>query len=67
MINIYKDNITKEVTKGAYKSFYKRLGYKSLEDSKKKVETSHDDAKEKSKESPKINKQMEQDKKDSGK
>ena len=30
MIKIIKDNNVKEVTKGAYNSFYKRLGYTVL-------------------------------------
>lgn len=35
MIRIYKNNDNKYVTKGAYESFYKPLGYKIVIDEKK--------------------------------
>lgn len=39
MIRIYKDDIKKYVTKGAYESFYKPLGYKIvLENKPRKIE-----------------------------
>lgn len=37
MIRIYKDNDNKYVTKGAYETFYKPLGYKIILDVKEKT------------------------------
>lgn len=37
MIRIYKDNDNKYVTKGAYETFYKPLGYKIILDEKPQV------------------------------
>ena len=38
MVKIVKDNIRKEVTKGAYKNFYEPLGYKIEKSFKEGVE-----------------------------
>ena len=46
MIRIYKDDIKKYVTKGAYESFYKPLGYKIvLENKSQKIEKKDEDTK----------------------
>lgn len=44
MIRIYKDNDNKYVTKGAYETFYKPLGYKIVLDVKpQKIEESKEE------------------------
>lgn len=46
MIRIYKDDIKKYVTKGAYESFYKPLGYKIvLENKSQKIEKKDEETK----------------------
>lgn len=46
MIRIYKDNDNKYVTKGAYETFYKPLGYKIVLDVKpQKIEESKEETK----------------------
>ena len=46
MIKIGKDNNIKVVTKGAYESFYKRLGYKPLDSKTVKESNNRNDKKE---------------------
>ena len=46
MIKIGKDNNVKVVTKGAYESFYKRLGYKPLDSKTVKESNNRNDKKE---------------------
>ena len=46
MIRIYKDNDNKYVTKGAYETFYKPLGYKIVLDIKpQKIEETKEEVK----------------------
>lgn len=65
MIKIFKDKDVKVVTKGAYESFYKPLGYNTMNDKKevKPIEKSKSDNEIKKEIKEEISKEVNKDKK----